>query len=283
MQSATSHRTSTKGFKSQPTSVPKQNLAYLSHLLTTRPLLFFGGVWIVFFLIAMIAVGSLLSITATDQSTPSAIAGGSGQPVPTQSVHPSEQIPLSLFGAIALTCTAGSFLLARYLRPSSDISPEQRCDENVSLEHEAIQQISDHYTAKQRKRKKAVGLGPKPTIGAAPQRIQPMPTTDSVLPLPIRSPQFRLEDTAATQMPFENSRCDRATSSQYSFEFQTSQPQSYPPTPHQKTVKHSPAKPAKSVQVDVVPADHTHPLDWGEARLADEVDLRKRRSIESWL
>jgi hypothetical protein len=35
--------------------------------------------------------------------------------------------------------------------------------------------------------------------------------------------------------------------------------------------------------VTVIPAEASHPLDWQEESLADTMDIRKRRSLSSWL
>jgi hypothetical protein len=46
----------------------------------------------------------------------------------------------------------------------------------------------------------------------------------------------------------------------------------------------SPAKkPITPVPVTIVPAKENHPLDWGEASLADTLDIRKQRSLSSWM
>lgn len=49
--------------------------------------------------------------------------------------------------------------------------------------------------------------------------------------------------------------------------------------PHAQTsIQRSP-----DVPVTVVPSEESHPLDWGNASLADALDLRKQRSVSSWL
>jgi hypothetical protein len=51
--------------------------------------------------------------------------------------------------------------------------------------------------------------------------------------------------------------------------------------PHSSQVPLQP--PPQPTPVTVVPEAESHPLDWGLASLADALDLRQQRSLDSWL
>jgi len=83
-----------------------------------HPLKFWGGVWLSVIGVVGIATLGLLNpdLSATRQRTDGAIASSTA----TESAPPSEnRVPFWLFGAIALTCGAGSLLISQQLTPPS--------------------------------------------------------------------------------------------------------------------------------------------------------------------
>lgn len=90
----------------------------VAHLLKTRPVVFWGGVWTSIFLVSLVAVGCLLSPSASSNRTASAIVPDAEPAVETAPTHREGQAPVWMFGAIALTCVVGSLLVAQYLKPS---------------------------------------------------------------------------------------------------------------------------------------------------------------------
>ena len=89
------------------------------HLLKTRPMAFWSGVWLSVFLVGVVAVGSLISPNAAERRSVSAVAVGSDSAVATQPLDTKGKVPVWLFGAIAITCTAGSILVSRQLNPAA--------------------------------------------------------------------------------------------------------------------------------------------------------------------
>ena len=89
-----------------------------------QPIFFWGGLWAIIFLVGITALANLLNPAASKDpqfaqtkvrsSTPTVI-----QPATTQSTGGQGQLPVWLFGAIVLSCSASSLILARHLAPAS--------------------------------------------------------------------------------------------------------------------------------------------------------------------
>lgn len=92
---------------------------WLGYLLDTRPMAFWGSVWVSVVLVALVAVGSLLSPSAAERRSVSAIALGSDSGVVTQPAENRGKMPLWVFGAIVFSCTAGSIFVSRQLQATT--------------------------------------------------------------------------------------------------------------------------------------------------------------------
>lgn len=104
--------------------------------LLQQPLLFWGGVWVGLLLVGSIAMTGLMSPQLAKRDEPlassaldaEAIAPAPAQPAPDPSASPSApptpaDVPVWSLGAIALSCAAGSLMLARQLKQSYRYEP----------------------------------------------------------------------------------------------------------------------------------------------------------------
>jgi len=210
------------------------------------------------FLIGVVAFGSLLSPNAAERRSVSAIALGSDSGVATQPLENRGKVPLWMFGAIAITCTAGSILVSRQLQPNA-ASPKASSGAARKRRRNAPHRVKKH---------------PVHNSGASrqPKRLQPYSPTDTLLvqnsPVPT---------TASMVATIATPQTTAATNPRLSFVV------ARPKSPHLPNPSVSAASQAAEVPVTVVPEDQIHPLDWPQARLAEAMDLRKRKSIQSLL
>lgn len=101
-----------------------------------QPIFFWGGLWAIVFLVGITALANLLNPAASkDPQFAQAKVRSSTtiQSATTQSTGGQGQLPVWLFGAIALSCSASSLMLARHLAPVSTHRhrsrqrPKRRC------------------------------------------------------------------------------------------------------------------------------------------------------------
>lgn len=245
-------------------------MRWFNHLLETRPMAFWGGVWVSVFLIAVVAAGSLMSPNASERRSVSAIAIGSDSVVATQPLEQKGKVPFWLFGAIAVTCTAGSFLISRQLSPAASRPRPTRQAVRKSVRQAAAKPAP----AKPKRRvKRAMSQpavrAPKP-VNRQPKRLKPFspqeaffaelsPQVDAVLTPPAIATPRQAPPSYVISTGVTRARSSRPV---------PAPTMSQPRTPQ--------------VPVTVVPADQVHPLDWHEPRLAESVDLRKHKSLQSW-
>lgn len=153
-------------------------MRWLGHLLETRPMAFWSGIWVSTFLIGVVAFGSLLSPSASERRSVSAIALGSDSGVATQPLENQRKVPLWMFGAIAVTCTAGSLLVSRQLKPSA-VAPVPR--RRVKKRRPAATRVPAATSRPMTQRRK-----PKPPTGRRqPQRLQPYSPSEPLLVAPL--------------------------------------------------------------------------------------------------
>jgi hypothetical protein len=176
-------------------------------LIEAHPLMVWGGILASILLIILIATTSLLSPIASNERSVSGVALGSSTTQTAPTKH-RNRIPLWLFGAIALTCTAGSIVVSKHLAP-----------------------VERTYRR--------------------PKRMAPQ---------------------AAKRRAAKRSRAPIAPPSRQSCR-QTSRPPMAKSLPPQ----------AVKVPITVVPSEANHPLDWQDESLADVMDLRRQRSLSSWM
>lgn len=207
----------------------------------TQPLVILGGAWVVVLLVALTAVSGLLSPDSSNgkSTTGAAILRNTAETA--QMSKRQNRLPLWLFGAIALSCAAGSMLVSKQVtRPPRSHTRPQRSTK------------PKHLTPS------PAPVGPEPLEPS----LQPTshPSTPATMPSFALTPRHPQTAEAApvtlmqlAQMPLTQAATMSAVG--------------------QPTV----------VPVTVVPPEEKAPLDWGEASLADKLDLRKQRSMSSLL
>ena len=226
----------------------------LVQLLEARPLMFWGGTWASLVLVAGVSVSSLVSpgLIGTGQTASGAAIGSSGnidsngtvaQPVIQPSSQAKNSFPFWLFSAIALSCTAGSILVSKQLAPQRS---------------RRIIRTQSPVQAKTRTAMQPKAVQPK---AVQPTRSQPQ-STASAHPTKAAGKSQGRKVAAKRQM---------ASASAQSVRRRTVRPA----VPQRV--------PARSAQVAIVPQTETHPLDWKTASIADSMDIRKQRSLASWL
>ncbi|MBF2025867.1 MAG: hypothetical protein IGS48_03755 [Oscillatoriales cyanobacterium C42_A2020_001] len=254
-------------------------MRWFNHLLQTRPMAFWGGVWVSVFLIGVVAVGSLMSPNASERRSVSAIAIGSDSVVATQPLEQKGKVPFWLFGAIAVTCTAGSFLVSRQLSPAASRPRLVRQASGQPVRKTVRQVVAAPAPARPKRRAKRSGSQPtarppKP-VNRQPKRLKPYSLQEAFFAG--WSPQV---DAVFPQVGITASGRSNQAYSGPTGRARHPLPQ---PTSTMRSVRSSVRPQTSEAPVTVVPADHVHPLDWHEPRLAESVDLRKRKSIKSWL
>jgi hypothetical protein len=250
-------------------------LDLFAQLVQRYPVMFWGGLWLGMVLVATVSLVGLLTPSYVKQREQGRSAKGATHEETTLAwqFDLGENAPLWSFAAIAASCAAGSWFLYRQLNQASPAEKLALADPQAE----------------------ASGLD------------VPMPTPQPLLP----GRSLPAAQARTTQPPMTRSR---ATRMQTGKSQQTGKPQTMPsqpqahrsatvdaqairvspkpgkfpqvspatPTSHSLVVQQSTtASLAPEPRVTVVPEEESHPLDWGEAGLADMMDIRKRRSLSS--
>jgi len=249
-------------------------------LVQTHPLLVLSGAWVSVILIGCVALLSLFSPTSF---TGSKISGAAIRTNPTARIQTNQQrdrIPLWLFGAIAITCTAGSILVSKQLTRSESLSSKQAKWARRAKRNR--KRLSPHL-AGQRSLLSAQHQPSASNSALVPQQAQSAVAIASV----------SLPETLPRSMPLSYTLAKSGAVLPHDTASVPQELPSLPPMVVPKPSLRSPAPPspqtppssraAVDVPETVVPADENHPLDWGEASLADTLDLRKRYSLSSWM
>ncbi|MDX2228086.1 MAG: hypothetical protein NW220_00520 [Leptolyngbyaceae cyanobacterium bins.349] len=273
-------------------------MKWFGHLLATRPLAFWSGIWVSVFLIGVVAVGSLLSPSAAERRSVSAIALGSDSGVATQPLENRGKVPLWMFGAIAVTCTAGSILVSRQLNPTAQSAPPpRRRAVKKPLPAPSRQPLTRAPRSPQPLSSRAPGRRrPAKSRPQPPKRLPPYSPLEPLFGGGVESPVMAtapaiapVPRSAQPQLNPQPKRVSFVVSARAKSQSHADQP-SRQSGPHPQVQKRRPAlqpPPASAsmqpVAVTVVPPDHVHPLDWDQPRLADAVDLRQQKPIQSWL
>jgi len=110
--------------RSQPGQRKQQRSFTRASIEKGQPIVFWGGLWAIVFLISITALANLLNPAASKDPQFAQTKMGSStttamQPATTQPATGQAQLPAWLFGAIVLSCGASSLVLARCLSPAS--------------------------------------------------------------------------------------------------------------------------------------------------------------------
>ncbi|WP_421654680.1 hypothetical protein [Leptothermofonsia sp. ETS-13] len=240
----------------------KLNMEYVYQLVESHPLLFWGGTWVAVLLVAAIAMGGLLSPGLPARRTSSASFGSSPGSEEIQTAgRQGRSVPFWLFGAIAITCTAGSILVSKRLaqveRPHHRLSRPKRPVQYSSKVRRPGP--SNRPRAPQGRRLKSFSEGEFPLSGTYSSYPPPPPSTST-------STSFKLPPAIKSKAKLASGH---------------SAPKYAPQKP--SVPESVPQKNVAPVPVTVVPSEESHPLDWGDPSLADLMDIRKRRSLSSWI
>ncbi|MBM0740385.1 hypothetical protein JOY44_01925 [Phormidium sp. CLA17] len=212
-----------------------QPLAILNDRLKQYPTMFWGIIWVFIAFPSALAIGSLINPNATEPQMVSVIAQKSDTKTqsPLKPVPDSGQLPLWVFGAIAVGCTASCFVLAIYIKPIEMQTAEIEFEETVVPIQSAAQERSHRQID-----------SPKQLL----KRLKPYELTE-VLPFMQTERSQPIQPLAVEWMGSTQQIFDSAYSTDDI---------------------------AEPVLVSVIPAEEIQPLDWGEARLADVMDLRRQ-------
>lgn len=119
-----SHRKPRSPSQSQPSRRKKGRGPTGGSARRHQPIFFWGGLWAIVFLVGITALANLLNPAASKdpqfaQTKVRSSTTTTIQPATTQSTGGQGQLPVWLFGAIILSCSASSLILARHLAPVS--------------------------------------------------------------------------------------------------------------------------------------------------------------------
>jgi hypothetical protein len=267
-------------------------------LVQTRPLMVWGGIWASVLLIMLIATASLLSPTASSERRVSGAAIGSSSTQTTRVESGKSRIPLWLFGAIALTCTAGSILVSKQLaaperpyRPSKQV-PRKVAKRQVPKAQTPKVQASKAQTPKAQDVKMQVPKAQNAKVGVAKRQGVRSQDTKGQAVQRVTSPDKHANKQAKTYLPtefavpavFPTPAGNKVTTP--AKKSAPAKPSRHKPVRHKtnRRVTSQPLPPAATrVPVTVVPAEENHPLDWNGNSLADMLDLRKQHSLSFWI
>lgn len=242
------------GLPDPATDVPV--MRWFGHLLETRPMAFWSGIWVSTFLIGVVAFGSLLSPSASERRSVSAIALGSDSGVATQPIENQRKVPLWMFGAIAVTCTAGSILVSRQLKPGATPPAPRRRVKKQRPAAARVPAVKPRQVAQRRR---------KPPSGQHPQRLKPYSPSEPLMAAPLFQPLPQATAIApppVARQPLVTPSFVVARAGQRS---RSAIPASQP------------------VRVPVVPDEQSHLLDGAEPRLVDDLAVRQQQPMQSWL
>ncbi|MGI0486215.1 hypothetical protein ACN4EK_12310 [Pantanalinema rosaneae CENA516] len=221
-------------------------------------------------LIALVAIGGLLSPGASERRSVSTTVVGSDSTLATQPMPQQARVPLWMFGAIALTCTAGSILVSRQLnRPPV---PPRRMTKPRSR------------SVKRRLRPQATAQLALPPIATSPQ-VQHQPPTARRSPHPHAGQRLNQRPAPQPPHPAIPPALGQSASAPAPVERSVLPPLLKRPSTSAKSAPAQVVLPRPTVQasVSILPPDIRKPFDWQTTELADAVDLRKRRSLSSLL
>lgn len=249
---------------------------FWAFLVKYRPLFLVGLLWLVIICIASVAYSRLMFTGVPPQAdinhapTPSSLTQdpvsslNSGQNTPPpEGLQAARMSPLSpdrseststpmtiwVLGSVVGLCALGSLAISRIAQaPPRPRRPPSK------------------LPVPKRRPPRASAEHPKPK----PQRLAPFsPTRDSLLVSP--SQRFVSQDDRPQPL---------ATGPQAS----PGSPPASKPLPQPLAQSKSSPEPVPAAEnIAIVPADESHPLDWGEASVAHTLDLRQRRSLSSFM
>ncbi|MGQ9869271.1 hypothetical protein [Leptodesmis sp.] len=247
----------------------------MADLLKTRPVVFWGGVWASIFLVSLVAVGCLLSPSASSNRTAAMIASDDEPAVETLPMpNPEGRVSVWMFGAIALTCTASSILITRYLKLASPTGANK-----AKRTFRALQPVADAQPGQHPASSRQL----QPFSPTAPLPFPMLPTfVQSSAKSGVLVPEHQKTVQGKTQKPIEQRTIQEQMTCSDLIAWLTaeleapSSPLVNPLDPF-TTSRQSGSEPV----VTVVPVAQSHPLDRGESRMAHTTNLDRLRSLQT--
>ncbi len=268
-------------FSATQAPVPSSRLFWL-RLLSHRPLVLLGSLWLVTVCLAAVASHRLLfadpgketnpptsqssALSSKDSSTSSSPLGASNNAEPSGDgtavrSHHRTQVTLWGLGSLVGLCALGSVVISQRAKAAARRPPQRR-----------VRRVKP-------KAKTKTATGPK--------RLQPYsPQRDAVI---VKGAQA-VQDTLPLTMV--EAEAEATTQNRPAIRGQT-RPPTVPKPAGAKVNLETAAMPSMGAQAvesqadhlvpqpEVVPPDEAHPLDWEEDSLAHTLDLRQRRSLSS--
>lgn len=232
---------------SSPPEIRKVAIESVSQLVEDYPLLFWAGIWLSVLLVAAIAVSGLVSPGLPGRRASSASFGSSSGTEQVQTARRSNRLPFWLFGALAFTCTAGSFLVSQR---ASHIERTQKLSRPRGASSRRAANAARYFTVENRSH--------RPHSRRSGKRLKPFPDGEwsTLLATPPASyPHAPLPGSGSPNRRLKPKR----------------RPQ------------RSLSREGTAIPVTVIPPEQNHPLDWDAPSLADLMDIRKQRSPSSWM
>lgn len=244
-------------FSATQAPVPSSRRFWL-RLLSRRPWLLLGGLWLVTVCVAAVASHRLLFTdpgrsagSAPGVSSPARSSTANDASAPTARSHRNVKVTLWGLSSLVGLCALGSFVISQRAKA----------------------------TARRRPKRRVRRVGPKAKAPTGPKRLRPYsPQRDGVI---VKGAQAVID---ADTLPLP--RIDGAAESGLAAVVPGASPASAPSPQGSapKTSAPNPSGPTENdaaTQAEVVPQDEDHPLDWAEDSLAHTLDLRQRRSLSS--
>lgn len=247
----------------------------IAYLLRTRPVAFWSGVWTSIFLVSLVALGCLLSPSASSNRTPAEIAADAQSDGKTVPPPPQEgQVPIWMFGAVVLTCTTGSLLVARYLKlsPTTGSQRGKRTSRALRPPLKPASTSQPGYPEPPKQLQPFSPTAPLPFpvlptfVQSPPSPVVLTPTTQKQDQRAIQKPSLQ-EPTAHDLISWLNSELEQPP---YSL--------ANPLDPFTASVDS-----VNQSTIAMVTTDENYPLDWGDPRVANTANRHRLSSLQAWL
>lgn len=252
----------------------------MADLLKTRPVVFWGGVWTSIFLVSLVAVGCLLSPSASSNRTAATIASDVEPAVETVPMPDQEgRVSAWMFAAIALTCTAGSILITRYLKlsPPTGAKKAKQTFRALKPTLKPVAAAQPGYPAPSRQLQPFSPTAPLP-FPVLPTFVQSPSKSGVLVPVNQKTVQGTLQKPIEQRVIQEQmTRSDLIA--WLTAELEESPSSLVNPLDPFTTARRSGFEPV----VTVVPVDESHPLDSGRSRMAHTANLDRLRSLQERL
>lgn len=238
---------------------------FLVQLVSQRPLIFWGSVWAIALMLISGSISTLLDPSASQRVSLHELF-----PPPQPIAAPSPTASDAVTTAVSPAVSPNGVLTSPSSPVPSPAAPPVIVAEQPTLPYRSlgaivlgcglgsilISQLMNRSPQPQRLRS-AAPAAQRPPAAKPPVRSTPPHSTLPPLPQPASPSPQPASTPAAYQMP--------------------------PALTTARSKPRSTAEPPAPPAVTVVPAEASHPLDWDKNSLVNAMDIRKRRSLSSWM